>query len=189
MKCMRSDTGGTPYVKREGTFGDVPYVRSAGPFLVSLVTHQPATVLAPHRHACATATVVLDGEYAEELANSSYVLAPLTGTIKPAGFVHANRFGARGARSLLPEVEERMLSGLGPASRVLESPGKLEMGPAAAIILELVVELRRQEDFRSVTVQSLVMDWLAFSEDHAARIRRFLAQCASRWIFAHEPIV
>jgi AraC family transcriptional regulator len=129
-----------------GTLGDVPCVTRAGPFSVSLVTHRAATVLAPHHHSSATVTVVLGGDYAEELPGDSRVLAPMSAASKPPGVVHGNRFGARGARSLLLEVEERSLHALGEAARVFDAPRFLAIGPAAAVAVELVAELRREHE-------------------------------------------
>jgi AraC family transcriptional regulator len=169
------------------TLGDAPTSRRVGPFVVSLVTHRPGTVLAPHSHEAATLTTVLGGEYAERFVGSTrgepVACAPLRAAAKPPGAVHANRVGRRGAFSLLLEIGEADVPALGESASVFDAPRLLDPGPDAAAAARLAAELgrarrAREDEATPLALEGLALEWLGL----VARARLAELRHPPRWL-------
>lgn len=70
------------------------------------VTYGPGTVLAAHGHKNANITLVLDGGFEETVGGETYDTSAGCVVFKPAGTVHANRFGEKVTRSFMLEFED-----------------------------------------------------------------------------------
>jgi AraC family transcriptional regulator len=67
--------------------------------------HASRGVLPAHEHRAAYLSLVIEGEYVEELGSTSVTCRPSQVRLHPAGEVHSNVFGARGAHILNLELE------------------------------------------------------------------------------------
>jgi AraC family transcriptional regulator len=70
-----------------------------------LTMHRSREVLPAHEHRRAYLSFVISGEYVERLGSADIVCAPFQVRFHPAGEVHANVFGARGARVMNLELD------------------------------------------------------------------------------------
>ncbi len=147
-----------------GTFAEQQLIGDAGPFRIAVAVHAPSTTLAPHYHTCATATVLLGGDYAELLIGQSHQLQAMNMVVKPPGVVHANRIGPRGARSLLIEVNENALANLQEVSTLFETPRILNDTPAASLAPAMVAHLSRRKWLTAFQLDSLLMEWIALAD-------------------------
>ncbi len=70
-----------------------------------LVDYPPGREMPRHSHRTANITIVLAGQFEEEIEGHQFVGGPLSVVYKPAGSVHATRTGESGTRTLVVEVE------------------------------------------------------------------------------------
>jgi AraC family transcriptional regulator len=69
--------------------------------------HAAREVLPLHEHRAAYLSLVVEGEYVEALGPTSVACRASQVRLHPAGEVHSNAFGARGAHVLNLELEPR----------------------------------------------------------------------------------
>jgi AraC family transcriptional regulator len=81
----------------------------AGPFLVRRVAYAPHRTMSAHAHEQGSVTLVLAGAIRETVGRTEEIAGPLSVVVKPAGVVHADAFGPRGAATLQVVVEAREL--------------------------------------------------------------------------------
>lgn len=68
--------------------------------------YAPDTVQDAHRQETASVSLVLNGLVSEDVGGREWVAGPLDLVVKPAGVVHRNRYGPRGARIVRFEVSQ-----------------------------------------------------------------------------------
>jgi AraC family transcriptional regulator len=78
--------------------------RRAGGFRLSEARYPPSARFAPHAHEHGNISLIMAGELEETVGRDSQIGSACSVVVKPAGTVHSNRFGPRGARTLLLEV-------------------------------------------------------------------------------------
>ena len=143
------------------TLGAVSHRYQFAGAAVSLVTHDGGRVLPRHAHSASSLTVVLGGEYGEDIEGRYRVVPPMNAALKPAGILHSNKFGRRGALCLLIELQATTIESLVGASAALEVPRTVSSGPASTSAIELALELRR-EPLEPLAVESLTAECLSF---------------------------
>ncbi|MFG0316876.1 MAG: helix-turn-helix domain-containing protein, partial [Planctomycetota bacterium JB042] len=74
---------------------------------VSEVTYAPEGRMPPHAHRTAGIGLVLTGRVDEEVHGATWASGALSVVVKPAGIVHEDRFGERGARLLSLSLPRR----------------------------------------------------------------------------------
>jgi len=137
--------------------------------------HASRDVLPPHEHRTAYLSLVIEGEYVEALGSTSVTCRAWQVRLHPAGEVHANFFGARGARVLNLELEPRW-------NAELESLGLSSHDDAVLVNDGVWPALRAWREARQPVARSrLVLEEMvaillnkacgARREDHAARAR------------------
>src|SRR5262245_42551770 len=101
----------------------------------------PNTVLPPHTHDACSICVTLDGGCVESHANVRDETAPGTVLIRPAGDLHTNRYGPKGARSFMFELGARLASDISVA-RVFNRPAVIKNGVISTLALRIYQESR-----------------------------------------------
>ena len=71
-----------------------------GPVRLLRTQYSPETRMDPHQHEEASICFLLEGGFAESLAGRTHHCHPATVVMRPAGAIHGNQIGARGARTL-----------------------------------------------------------------------------------------
>ncbi len=75
--------------------------------MISEVSYAPGERMAPHFHPHSSVTLVLAGEIVESVGGREEVAGPLSVVVKPAGVVHSDLFGPRGAHTLQIRIREK----------------------------------------------------------------------------------
>lgn len=138
-----------------------------GGFRLTETTHGAGMRLPRHAHADDAITLVLRGDFAESFGGRAVACRRGGLLVKPAGAAHTNRYGARGARSLLIDVADA------PAT-VRDTPERARVmaaaydgvryfaaGPANALALRVADELRALDDPARLAVEGLLLELLA----------------------------
>lgn len=130
---------------------------SCGPFRIVESFHQPRLTLTRHRHEWPTITIVLAGEFAENLPDGPRLCQARTVLLKPAGVLHSNLYGSRGARCLIAEVRSVPVAADGYA----RAPGIQRVlfnahGGAARLAGRIAQAYRDADDAGRMTLESLL---------------------------------
>lgn len=106
-----------------GAHGEAPFspgrgVRGPG-FSVRQMCYPPGYRQAPHAHDSTGITLVVDGSFCETAQGREEVASALSVVVKPAGTVHSDVVGPRGARTVRVEIDDqaRLLSQVGDLGR------------------------------------------------------------------------
>ena len=81
-------------------------VRAARSVRLALTAHPPSQSLPPHEHRDAYLSIVIEGEYLEQVGTRAVHCGPLHVRFHPPGEVHADLFGVRGGHVLNLELDE-----------------------------------------------------------------------------------
>lgn len=109
-----------------------PHVPRIGPevagnrYRVREIAYAAGTRQPPHHHDVDSITLILRGGLAETAGRQEQVAGPLSVVVKPAGVVHADRVGPRGARTIQVVLEDDVLDDrrrLGPWRWIHAGPG------------------------------------------------------------------
>jgi AraC family transcriptional regulator len=141
------------------TLGESRRVVSTERFVVRMTKHAADTRLPPHCHERATMMAVLGGDYEERIGGDAYLLPPLGVAVKPAGQLHQNRVGPRGARSLVVELCAQPGTDTSPLEDVIGRAPARDVTPASETILQLVAEMLRPTLASPLVIDGLVLEW------------------------------
>lgn len=119
------------------TQGSYEVDRRIGSLRVVRTFHEPRTVLDRHVHARACFTLVLRGEFFEDVRDGRFRCAAGALLFKPAFEFHRDSYGERGARSVLLELPaenelEVPLSRLPHRTRRVDAPGAVRVASRIA---------------------------------------------------------
>lgn len=120
--------------------------------------HPGGLALGTHVHARPSITLVLAGHFEERFGRVGYDCGPLDLLLKPAVTEHANRYGARGARSLLIELDPTAERRLAPFMRFDAVRARVTGGLAAAQGLRLLEAVRAGDHAAVPLVEELTLE-------------------------------
>jgi AraC family transcriptional regulator len=106
------------------------------------VTYAPGTALPAHAHRNPNITLVLEGGFEESVEGDVYDTSAGSVVFKPAGTVHANRFGDGVSRSLLIEFRDDFEALHGRRLAPFDRCRWLEHGRGSVAALELLRHVR-----------------------------------------------
>lgn len=122
--------------------------------------HPAGLRLPPHAHEPACVTYVLGGAFEERVGSDAQWATPGSVFLKPPGAVHSNRYGERGARSLLVPVPPSLAERLGRSAR--RRTGDLCRIPDGAwIAARMYREFRAPDAASGLAVEGLLLELLA----------------------------
>jgi AraC family transcriptional regulator len=150
----------SPVASSPSTLGESRRVVCTDRFVVRMTNHAPDTRLPPHFHERATMMAVLGGDYEERIGRDAYLLPPLGVAIKPAGQLHQNRVGPRGARSLVVELCAQPGADTSALEDVMGRAPARDVTPASETILQLVAEMLRPTSVSPLAIDGLVLEWV-----------------------------
>ena len=107
---------------------------------VALTEHSPNTFLPPHSHDIATITIVLGGDYQENIGDGDTDLPSMAVVVKPSRTCHSNRVAARGARCLLVEFSERAVDELKEVGNLFPRARTVDLTRAADVALQMLAK-------------------------------------------------
>ncbi len=140
------------------TQGDLVRSVRAGDVNVIETRHPAGLTLPRHAHAPASLTCVLRGSFEESFPAATFECGAHSVLFKPAGAVHANRYGPTGADCLLVELPESRLQFAGASFSDIRH---VAAGPVAALVEALANEIRADDGLSRLAIEGLVLELLA----------------------------
>jgi AraC family transcriptional regulator len=143
------------------TLGERLQTIKAGGFVLTETRHQPNHELPRHYHERSNIAFVLDGSFREILKGRSIDCYARSLLVKPAGEAHANRYGSRGMRCLLVEIEPEQLQELGSWSATLDQISHVRGGTLAALGIRIYQEFRLMDEASLLAIEGLMLEIVA----------------------------
>lgn len=158
---MRVTDHPTPASQPRITFGQELRVVSLGGFRILEARHRPLEALDSHYHEEFAISVVTGGGFQEKLPRREYECSCYSILVKPAGEIHANRYGRTGARSLVVLVEDARATSLEPFAGVLARAAHLDRSPFRDLAFRLQREWSHRDSASEIALESLILEMLA----------------------------
>lgn len=118
----------------------------------------PNCAISRHCHEQSYLSLVLDGGWSESYAGKVRERKPLTLTVHPAGELHSERLGAKGARAFHIEFSADWLRRLGGYSQILDRSTQIDGGPPTWLALRLHAEFRKADLHSALIVEGLILE-------------------------------
>lgn len=145
-------------------------------FVLTETKHPPSLVIPRHAHERASLSFVLRGSFVETLNQGPKECLPFNLIIKPAGEVHADRYGTRGAQSLIMEVKPESYERVRAFSKVLDYSTLLQSHELSMLAMRVYREFQTTDAASPLAIEGLILEMLA----EASRPGRRLADMAAR---------
>lgn len=145
------------------TLGDEVKRLDTGSFSLTEASYSANRALPRHAHGCATISFVLEGRCIETIENAAYECTPFSPIMKPAGIHHSNRYGSRGARCLLIEVNPGGLEMFRGASTLLANVVLIKNGEAAGIAVRLHKEFQWMDSASELSTHGLILEMIGLT--------------------------
>lgn len=130
-------------------------------FVLTETKHPPALVIPRHAHQRASVSFVLKGSYVETLGHRERECVPSSLLIKPAGEMHADRYGQVGAQSLIIEVKQERLAMVRSCSKILDRVKIVRDVWTSSLALRIYKEFRTADTASALAIEGLILELLA----------------------------
>jgi AraC family transcriptional regulator len=122
--------------------------------------YEPGSAMLPHMHRQTSLTLVIGGDYLERIGRSHRRYKTGVAAFCPAGMLHAQEFGAAGARQIIIEPQAECLDCLAETLHLDEAPygSSPELDRLGGRLLQ---ELSNDDDFSCLAREGLVLEVLA----------------------------
>lgn len=160
------------------TFGKEVSKLEAGGFVLTETFHSPSLVLPRHDHEYPNVNFTINGSFRETIGRRPQECFASSLLIKPAGEVHSNKYGAKGAHCLIIEVPQGRLESFCPLSDLFGKPKHIENAFLAFSAMNVYRELHAPGGPSSLLVEGLVLELLA----HASRVEPCHSQAPPKWL-------
>jgi AraC family transcriptional regulator len=129
-------------------------------FTFTEATYTPGTVLPPHVHGQPSFCLTLAGHGSETSGRNVEETRPGTLIIRPAGQLHADRFGPLGARTFITEVKPNWLKTFYEFARLFEDVRYLHGGLIPSLALRIYQESRLKDSAAPIVMEGLMLELL-----------------------------
>ena len=141
-------------------YGSIASKRAIGGAIFTELQHSQARRLPAHSHELPFFCLFFGGDYAEKYFHRDVQFRPFSFSFRPAGNLHQDEIGPRGARMFGIEVESAWQRRLDSCSGNLGVAYDFEGGELVWLGLKLYSETRTSLDRRDLQVESLVSELL-----------------------------
>ena len=129
----------------------------------------------PHAHEHANISILLAGDFHERSGNVATECKTCSVVFKPPRTVHANEVGARGARSLIIEIQPDTFDRLCRWSPAMRQYAWVHDGPVPELMVRIYREFRLDDDLSGSSLEQLLTEVLAadhpFHNHHGGKPR------------------
>jgi AraC family transcriptional regulator len=137
---------------------------------LQLSDYRPGTAMAPHEHADATLSIILRGDYDEQIGKSRRHYARGYIVFCPAGMVHSQRFGQAGARQIIVTPQDGWMAYLADCKLKLDDAPYASAPAFRQLGDKLLEELLETDDFAALAREGILLEIVAaFGRTEAAR--------------------
>lgn len=130
-------------------------------FVLTETKHPPSLIIPRHAHERASLSFVLKGSFVETLNRNAQACAPFNLVIKPAGEIHANRYGNRGAECLIIEIKSECLERVRSVSKVLDRSSLIQSDSLALLAMRVYREFQMMDAASPLAIEGLLLEMLA----------------------------
>lgn len=123
--------------------------------------YAPHAAMASHRHDEPSLSVVLAGDFAENIAGRERHYASGCVSLGPAGMTHSQQFGARGARQIIVKPQTAWLAYLADCKLDLEASPYARAATFAALGQRLLNEMSCGDDFSPLAREGILLEIVA----------------------------
>jgi len=134
-------------------------------FTVSEVLYKGGTALARHAHAKANLTIIVAGEYVENVRGKSELCRAGAIRLLPAGEHHESRF-AHDSRCLVVDVDPDLLHCIRRGSAIYTRAGQVRSPRVEQLGIRLYNEFRAFDDLSPLVMEGMLFEILAETERH-----------------------
>ena len=151
----------------------------AGDFVLTEAFQRPMSSFPRHAHELACLTFVLKGHCIETFDHKAYECGPVSAIVKPAGEVHANRYGQDGARCLILEIEPKRIQTQSSFSKVFAQPAYLRGDSFTALGTRIYKEFKTADFASALCIEGLVLEVIGQTERSRHKLPNF---AAPKWL-------
>lgn len=146
--------------------------------------YEPNSAMLPHMHEQASLTLVIDGGYVERIGRSQRRYGTGLAAFCPAGMLHAQEFGAAGARQIILQPQQDCLAWLAERIDLNRAPYS-GAGELRLLGLRLMQELINDDEFSGLAREGIVLEVLAAF----ARLGNVRAPTPPPWLKAARDFI
>ncbi|MCI0604607.1 AraC family transcriptional regulator [bacterium] len=125
--------------------------------------HEQRLQLGPHSHEFFNLTFVLKGSFVESFERNRLELSSNSVLFEPAGVIHSDNFGDRGAHSLIVEPPEHWIQSVNLDSSLLLNPFHLNDPFTSKLVTRIYREFQFPDRFSSLAVQATLLELFSFT--------------------------
>jgi len=133
----------------------------AAGFVLTETSHAPDHELPRHRHELTNICFVLAGSYTEIVNRRMIECGPQSLLIKPPGEAHANRYGHRGMRSLLIEMQRNQLDVFRSCAGALDQVRHARGGLLSMLGMRIYKEFLLMDGASTLAIEGLMLELVA----------------------------
>jgi hypothetical protein len=131
-----------------------------GAFHLAEAWFPPHELLSRHTHDRASVAIMLDGSFDLEVPGRVHHCPPTATFVEPAGEVHANRMGRRGARVVVVQPDPAATDLLRPFAQVLDRVSHRHHAGLAEQAERLAREMRQADDLVPLAAEAATLELL-----------------------------
>ena len=151
------------------TFGSPSFrVADFAGLQVSDIGFPAGLVLPPHTHERAVFAVTIAGEWDSVMLNRPQDCRPGMILTEPAGELHANHFGARGARVVLIQADPKREELLRPCRQLLNEINLIPQPEVTALARRIAAELAAPDELTPLAVEAATLEMFLVAARAAA---------------------
>ncbi|MEP6686844.1 MAG: AraC family transcriptional regulator [Gemmatimonadales bacterium] len=178
---MPTSFGGVPVTMGSSSFRSL----ETGGFHLAEAWFLPDEVLPRHTHDRTSIAIMLDGSFDLEVPGHVHHCPPTATFVEPAGEVHANRMGPRGARVVVIQPNPASVELLRPFAQVLDRVSHRHHAGLATQAERVARELRQGDDLAPLGAEAATLELLVL----LARLDRGERRRPPPWLLRAQEVV
>ena len=129
-------------------------------FVLTETFHEPRLVLPRHDHECAIINLTLNGSFQQTVGNRPQECEAGSLLVIPPGESHGNKYGHKGAHSLLIELAPTRLDDIRAFTDLFETSAHVKGGSLSLITRRIYDEFRRRARGFNLIIEGLIIEML-----------------------------
>ena len=129
-------------------------------FVLTEALHAPESAVPPHIHRAASLTFIIRGSSVECFEDSRLEAEPGGLLLRPAGELHSDRFGQRGAQLLTIEIDSNYAASVDGFGKVFQRPSYFSEGVLPSLAQRIYHESKTRDTAAELIIEGLMLEML-----------------------------
>jgi len=129
-------------------------------FVLTEALHAPESAVPPHVHRAASLTFIIRGSSVECFEDSRLAAEPGGLLLRPAGELHSDRFGQRGAQLLTIEIDSNYAASVDGFGKVFQRPSYFSEGILPSLAQRIYHESKTRDTAAELIIEGLMLELL-----------------------------